>query len=78
MKRFIHRQLRKQVTFFNKFRDECLSVNWFLSLEDAEEKIENYRWEYNHYRPHSSLNDLTPKEFIKLQQEKPETLIQMV
>jgi putative transposase len=65
-------------SFNGKFRDECLSVNWFLSLEDAEEKIENYRWEYNHYRPHSSLNDLTPKEFIKLQQEKPETLIQMV
>lgn len=55
-------------SFNGKFRDECLSVNWFLSMVDAEEKIEYYRWEYNHYRPHSSLNDLTPKEFINLQQ----------
>lgn len=65
-------------SFNGKFRDECLSVNWFLSLEDAEEKIENYRWEYNHFRPHSSLNDLTPKEFINLQQTHPETLLQTV
>jgi putative transposase len=65
-------------SFNGKFRDECLSVNWFLSMQDAEEKIENYRWEYNHYRPHSSLNDLTPKEFINLQQISPETLIQTV
>lgn len=65
-------------SFNGKFRDECLSVNWFLSLEDAEEKIEHYRWEYNHYRPHSSLNDLTPKEFINLHQISPETLIKTV
>lgn len=65
-------------SFNGKFRDECLSVNWFLSMEDAEEKIENYRWEYNHFRPHSSLNDLTPKEFINLHQICPETLIQTV
>lgn len=62
-------------SFNGKFRDECLSVTWFLSMEDAREKIENFRWEYNHYRPHSSLNDLTPKEFINLQKINPETLI---
>lgn len=65
-------------SFNGKFRDECLSVNWFPSLEDAQEKIENFRWEYNHYRPCSSLNDLTAKEFINLQQQTPETLIQTV
>lgn len=65
-------------SFNGKFRDECLSVNWFLSMEDAHEKIEEYRWEYNHYRPHSSLNDLTPKEFINLQQTNPETLLKAV
>lgn len=65
-------------SFNGKFRDECLSVNWFLSLADAQEKIENFRWEYNHYRPHSSLNDLTPKEFINLQQQAPKTLDQTV
>ncbi|WP_454881957.1 hypothetical protein [Sphingobacterium detergens] len=35
--------------------------------------MENFRWEYNHYRPHSVLNDLTPKEFVNLQLTKPET-----
>lgn len=41
---------------------ECLNVNWFLSLEDAQEKIERWRQEYNQFRPHSSLNDRTPHE----------------
>ena len=31
---------------------------------DAKEKIETWRMEYNQYRPHSSLNDLTPAEFV--------------
>ncbi|PTS94263.1 hypothetical protein DBR11_23820 [Pedobacter sp. HMWF019] len=39
----------------------------FLYGGDAREKIENVRWEYHHYTPHSSLNDLTPKEFVNLQ-----------
>jgi len=34
-------------------------------LEDAREKIEAWRKEYNEYRPHSSLNGLTPAEFIE-------------
>jgi putative transposase len=62
-------------SFNGKFRDECLSVNWFLSLEDVRKKIEDFRWEYNHFRPHSSLNDLTPKEFVNLHQETPKTLL---
>lgn len=49
-------------SFNGSFRDECLNVNWFLSLEDAKEKIELWRQEYNRFRPHSSLNDLTPHE----------------
>ena len=65
-------------SFNGKFRDECLSVKWFMSLQDAEKKIEDYRWEYNHYRPHSSLNDLTPKEFIKLHQIEPKTQLKTV
>ena len=49
-------------SFNGSFRDECLNVNWFLSMKDAEDKIEQWRWEYNTFRPHSSLNDLTPNE----------------
>lgn len=61
-------------SFNGKFRDECLSVNWFLSLDDAKEKIEAWRWEYNHLRPHSSLNDYTPMEVIEIA-NKSENLI---
>ena len=46
------------------FRDECLSIHWFLSLEDAKEKIECWRQEYNNFRPHSSLADLTPEQVV--------------
>jgi hypothetical protein len=53
------------VESFNcSFRDECSNAHWFLSLEDAAEKIEAWRKEYNEYRPHSSLNNLTPLEFV--------------
>lgn len=49
-------------SFNGSFRDECLNVNWFLSLADAQQKIEAWRIDYNCYRPHSSLNGLTPSE----------------
>jgi putative transposase len=49
-------------SFNGSFRDECLNVNWFLSMEDAKTKIESWRREYNEFRPHSSLGDRTPSE----------------
>lgn len=52
-------------SFNGSFRDECLNINWFLSLSDAKEKIEAWRVEYNSWRPHSSLNDMTPEEFAE-------------
>jgi len=51
-------------SFNGTFRDECLNVNWFLSMEDAREKIEKWRRDYNEFRPHSSLGDLTPRQFV--------------
>ena len=50
-------------SFNGRLRDECLNENWFLSLEDAEEKIEAWRTDYNERRPHSRLGNLAPKEF---------------
>jgi putative transposase len=61
-------------SFNGSFRDECLNAHWFLSLEDASEKIEAWRIEYNQYRPHSSLNDLTPAEFIEEQKKEKEKM----
>ncbi len=52
-------------SFNGRFRDECLSENWFLNLNDAKEKIEAHRIDYNEVRPHSSLDNKTPREFIR-------------
>jgi putative transposase len=50
-------------SFNGKFRDECLSLEWFRSRAEARILIESWRRHYNHVRPHSSLKDLTPIEF---------------
>ena len=50
-------------SFNGRLRDECLNVNEFASIEDARQKIEVWRQDYNHHRPHSSLGHLTPNEF---------------
>jgi len=52
-------------SFNGKFRDECLSENWFISLDDARRKVEEYRVDYNEVRPHSSLDNKTPNEFAR-------------
>ena len=49
-------------SFNGTFRDECLNTSWFLSMEDAVKKIGTWRTEYNTFRQHSSINDLTPEE----------------
>jgi putative transposase len=51
-------------SFNGSFREECLNGHWFLSLTDAQEKIEQWRQEYNSFRPHSSLQNLTPDEVV--------------
>lgn len=51
-------------SFNGSFRDECLNVHWFLSMDDARSKIERWRVDYNRVRPHSSLDDRTPEEFL--------------
>ncbi|MDI4635889.1 IS3 family transposase [Pelomonas sp. V22] len=50
-------------SFNGKFRDECLSVEWFRSRREASVVIETWRQHYNEVRPHSSLQYLTPVEF---------------
>ena len=56
-------------SFNGSFRDECLNVNWFLNLEDAAQKIEFWRMDYNMNRPHSSLGDVPPRTYLaKLEQ----------
>jgi len=50
-------------SFNGKFRDECLNGYWFVNLDEAKVRIEEWREEYNCRRPHSSLGNLTPDEF---------------
>jgi putative transposase len=50
-------------SFNGSLRDECLNVNWFLSLTDARGKIEAWRQHYNESRPHTALGDVPPNEF---------------
>ena len=61
-------------SFNGSFRDECLNTNWFLSLEDAAEKIDKWRMEYNHFRPHSSLEGMTPNEVLEIYKNSPDNL----
>ena len=51
-------------SFNGKFRDECLSLEWFRSRAEAKVVIETWRRHYNEVRPHSSLGYLTPAEFV--------------
>jgi putative transposase len=44
-------------------------VDEFVSIEDARQRIEIWREEYNHHRPHNSLGHLTPIEFARQGQE---------
>lgn len=54
-------------SFNGSFRDECLNTNWFMSLDDAKQKIGQWKTDYNELRPHSSLTYLTPADFARKQ-----------
>ena len=53
-------------SFNGKFRDECLSMEWFRSRQEAKVVIEIWRKHYNEVRPHSSLGNNTPAAFARL------------
>jgi len=52
-------------SFNGRLRDECLNEHWFINLGHARQIIEEWRVDYNEVRPHSSLGNLTPEEFIQ-------------
>lgn len=52
-------------SFNARLRDECLTRHAFESVEEAEEVLEKWRQYYNEERPHSSLGNLSPTEFMK-------------
>jgi len=42
-------------SFNGSLRDECLNVHWFMSLEDAQEKLENWRQETTEGSPFGTI-----------------------
>ncbi|MBA3507491.1 MAG: transposase [Betaproteobacteria bacterium] len=52
-------------TGIGSFRDECLNVHWFETMEDAKAIIEAWRRDYNETRPHMALNDIAPEEYAR-------------
>ncbi len=51
-------------SFNGRLRDECLNLHEFKTMEEAKRIIEAWRCDYNEQRPHSSLGNLTPNEFV--------------
>lgn len=50
-------------SFNGKLEDELLNREQFATLKEAKVLVEDHRLDYNHRRPHSSLNYLTPAAF---------------
>jgi len=48
-------------SFNGKFREYCLDLNWFTTLEEARLGIE--RWRAHYSRPHRSLKRKPPAVF---------------
>lgn len=63
-------------SFNGRLRHECLNQHYFGTIMEARETIENWRMEYNTFRPHGSLKGLTPEKFRctwEARQRAPET-----
>jgi transposase InsO family protein len=52
-------------SFNGKFRDELLNRELFLSIDELRYVVNRWRMDYNHYRPHSSLDYMAPAAFAK-------------
>lgn len=57
-------------SFNGRVRDEFLNVNEFITMEDARQKLKAWQADYNDFRPHGSLGNLTPSEYVKMRSDK--------
>ena len=57
-------------SFNGSFRDEWLNETLFSTLADARYHISFRKEDYNVNRPHSSLSNLTPREYAQNQNLK--------
>jgi hypothetical protein len=51
-------------SFNGKFGEECLSGSWFRSLPEAQTVLDRWVDDYNKVRPHSSLANLAPLQYL--------------
>lgn len=54
-------------SFNGKFSSECLNTHWLLSLDDARQRLEDWRRDYNEVRPHSVISNNVPISLLKAQ-----------
>lgn len=52
-------------SFHARFREECLDLHLFASINEAKQEIEAWKREYNVERPHSGIGGLTPAEYVQ-------------
>ena len=57
-------------SFNGKLRDECLNETLFTCLPHVRQALANWRHDYNHVRPHSSLGGLSPVQALQNKNEK--------
>ena len=51
-------------SFNGRVRQELLNPSWFDTLEQARREAADWRRDYNEIRPHRSLGNRSPKEFV--------------
>lgn len=52
--------------FNGRLRDESLNANWFRTLNEVRQTLDNWRQRYSCEPPHSSLAYRTPAEFSRV------------
>ena len=52
-------------SFNGKFREYCLDMQWFRTLEEARHEIDSWRKHYNEEKPHSSIGRVPPRLFAE-------------
>jgi len=57
-------------SFNSKLRDELLNRELFLHIDELRYVADRWRMDYNHYRPHSSLDYMAPAAFATMYLEQ--------
>lgn len=51
--------------FNGSLRRELLNAHLFYTIDQVREESQLWQYNYNHLRPHNSLNNQTPIQFVK-------------